>query len=46
MVNVTVIGCERDLAALGRHAERGAELLRDELGLPGYDPAIEADDRA
>ena len=27
-------------------AERAAELLRDELGLPGYNPSIEADDRA
>ncbi|BBX99434.1 hypothetical protein MLAC_47280 [Mycobacterium lacus] len=27
-------------------AERTAELLRAELGLPGYDPAAEADDRA
>ncbi len=27
-------------------AERAAELLRSELGLPGYDPAAEADDRA
>lgn len=27
-------------------AERTAELLRAELGLPGYDPATEADDRA
>jgi cholesterol oxidase len=26
-------------------AERSAELLRRELGLPGYDPATEADDR-
>jgi cholesterol oxidase len=27
-------------------AERAAELLRSEAGLPGYDPGIEADDRA
>lgn len=27
-------------------AERVAELLRDELGLPGYDAAVEGDDRA
>ncbi|OBJ56584.1 GMC oxidoreductase [Mycobacterium asiaticum] len=27
-------------------AERAAELLREELDLPGYDPAVEADDRA
>lgn len=27
-------------------AERTAELLREELGLPGYDSAVEADDRA
>jgi cholesterol oxidase len=27
-------------------AERTAELLREDLGLPGYDPNIEADDRA
>ncbi|WP_155770286.1 hypothetical protein [Mycobacterium asiaticum] len=25
---------------------RAAELLREELDLPGYDPAVEADDRA
>lgn len=27
-------------------AERTAELLREDLGLPGYDPTTEADDRA
>lgn len=27
-------------------AERAAELMREELGLPGYDPALEGDDRA
>lgn len=27
-------------------AERAAEQMREELGLPGYDPAVEGDDRA
>ena len=34
------------LLTISMFAERAAELLRDELGLPGYNPSIEADDRA